>query len=310
VIVADRLGKRFGRRTALADATFHVARGEVVGFLGPNGAGKTTALRVLAGIFPPSSGRAIVGGVDVVADPHRVRAQVGYALERPALYPEMTVAGLLAFVARLRGAGGDGVRRAVERARLASLADRRIDTLSKGMRQRVGLAAALVGDPPVLLLDEPTTGLDPGERMETRRLVRALAPSHAVLLSSHELGDVESCCDRIVVLHRGRVLAEGPPADLATRLHVVPVIRVEARGPLPALRSAVAAVPGVVRVVATAGEADAVLLRVEAAGAREVRPAVAAAVAASGAALLGLEQVVPSLEELFLRIVDAEDASP
>lgn len=307
MIVADGLGKRFGRRTALADATFRVAPGEVVGFLGPNGAGKTTALRILAGVFPPSAGRASVAGVDVVAEPHRARRHVGYALERPALYPDMTVAALLAFVGRMRGVGRDAVASAVRATRLEPLADRRIETLSKGMRQRVGLALALVGEPPVLLLDEPTAGLDPGERMETRRLVRTLAPKHATLLSSHELGDVESCCDRIVVLHRGRVLAEGPPDDLAARLRAVPEVRVEARGPLGPLRDALAAVPGVARVVATAGESDRVLLLVEPAGGADVRPAVAAAVHAGGWALLALEQTVPSLEELFLRIVGGEE---
>jgi ABC-2 type transport system ATP-binding protein len=174
------------------------------------------------------------------------------------------------------------------------------------MRQRVGLAVALVGDPPVLLLDEPTAGLDPGERMETRRLVRALAPTHAILLSSHELGDVESCCDRIVVLHRGRVIAEGPPAELAARLHAAPTIRIEARGPLAPLRAAFAAVPGVARIVANEGEGDLVLLVVEPDGAADPRAALAAAVHAGGWALLGLEQAVPSLEEVFLRIVGDE----
>jgi ABC-2 type transport system ATP-binding protein len=306
VIVAERLGKHFGDRTALADVTFRVARGEVVGFLGPNGAGKTTALRILAGVFPPSRGRATVAGVDVVAHPHAARRHVGYALERPALYPEMTVASLLAFVARLRGAGGAAVGVAIARARLEALADRRIDTLSKGMRQRVGLAVALVGDPPVLLLDEPTAGLDPGERTATRGLVRTLAPDHAILLSSHELGDVESCCDRIVVLHRGRLLADGPPDELATRLHAVPTIRVTARAPRDVLVETLARIPGIHRVVPGLDDPDGVVALVEPDGSVDVRAQVAAAVHAGEWDLLGLEQVAPSLEEVFLRIVGAE----
>jgi len=310
VIVAERLGKRFGRHTALTDASFRVERGEVVGFLGPNGAGKTTALRILAGVFPPSRGGARVAGIDVVADPYGAKRHVGYAPERPALYPDMTVAAMLSFVARIRGAAEASVTRAAERARITAFADRHVAALSKGMRQRVGLAVALVGDPPVLLLDEPTAGLDPAERTEARRLIRELAASHAILLSSHELGDVESCCDRIVVLHEGRVLAEGPPDVLATRLHAAPTVRVEARAPLDALRDAVARVPGVIRVVAAPGDPGVVRLTIEPEEGRDVRAAVAAAVHVGGWDLLGLERTSPSVEDIFLHLVDRTEHRP
>jgi len=308
VIVAERLSKRFGDRTALEAVTFTVAAGEVVGFLGPNGAGKTTALRILAGVFPPSAGRAVVAGIDLAVDPIAAQRRLGYAPERPALHLEMRVRAQLAFIAGLRGAAADAVDAIIELARLGELADRRIETLSKGMRQRVGLATALVGDPPVLLLDEPTAGLDPSERTETRHLVRALAAGHAILVSSHELSDVEAFCDRVVILHHGRVLAEGPPEALAARIRARRAIQVEARAPAPALLASLEATAGVGAVRLVSERGGVTRCSVEPATDDDLRPVVARCVGDAGWSLLTLVRTEPSLEETFLRLVDEHDA--
>ena len=310
MIVAEQLSKRFGPRAAVEEVSLQVARGEVVGFLGPNGAGKTTTLRILAGVFPPTAGRAIVDGCDVVRDPLAARRRVGYAPERPALYGEMTVEGLLAFVAAMRDLVGARQRAAVglavERAGLTTVRARRIGALSRGFRQRVGIAVALVGDPPALLLDEPTAGLDPAQSAETRRLIRALGSERAVLVSSHALAEVETISDRVVILYRGRVLAAEPPASLARRLRPASRVDVEATAPADALAATLAAVPGVRSVERLPGADGQARCRVELEPARDVRPALAASVLARGWGLLALTPVETSLEEAFLTLVGRE----
>jgi ABC-2 type transport system ATP-binding protein len=310
VIEARHLTKRFGGRAAIEDVSLRVDRGQVVGFLGPNGAGKTTALRILAGVFPPTSGHALVGGHDLERAPLAARRRLGYAPERPALHLEMTVDGLLAFAAAMKDvplrARGAAVAAAAERAGLGDVRRRRIGALSKGYRQRLGLAAALVGDPPALLLDEPTAGLDPGQSAETRSLIRALGERHAVLVSSHALAEVEATCDRVVILHRGRVLAAESPARLAARLRPAARVEVEAGAAVEALAAALAAVPGVRAVEALAQKNGHARCRVELAPTVDARPALAAAVAAHGWDLLALTPVETSLEEAFLALIDGE----
>ncbi|HWP67206.1 MAG TPA: ABC transporter ATP-binding protein [Candidatus Limnocylindria bacterium] len=309
MIAARELTKRFGGRTAISAVSLDVAAGETVGFLGPNGAGKTTTLRILAGIFPPTAGSVRIGDADLGREPLRARASIGYLPERPALYGEMTVTALLRFVVALRGTR-DGTTperaaaAALERTRLGELANRRIHTLSKGMRQRVALAAAIVGDPPVLLLDEPTAGLDPTERTAARSLIRDLAPRRAVLLSSHLLEDVSTLCDRVIVLHRGRVIASDRPEKLATRLVARSPIDVVAHAPSVELATVLARVPGVRRVTAADDEGPAARCRVIAMPGHDVRPAVAAAVVEHGWPLLTLARAEPSLEEIFLDLVE------
>lgn len=309
MITARDLTKRFGGRTAIEAVSLEVAAGETVGFLGSNGAGKTTTLRILAGVFPASSGWVRIGEADLAREPLRARAQIGYLPERPALYGEMTVTALLEFVVALRGAAhGTAPRRAVarsiERTRLGDLARRRIHTLSKGMRQRVALAVATVGDPPVLLLDEPTAGLDPAERSEARALIRALAPGRAVLLSSHLLEDVSTLCDRVIVLHRGRVIASDRPANLAPRLAARSPVDVLARAPAAALSAALERVAGVRSVAVEHAEAGVTQCRVLPEADHDVRPALAAAVLAHGWELLTLSRAEPSLEHIFLDLVE------
>jgi len=309
VIAARDLTKRFGGRIAIEAVSLDVAAGETVGFLGPNGAGKTTTLRILAGVFPPSSGSVRIGDADLAHEPLRARAQIGYLPERPALYGEMTVTALLAFVASLRGVRGgtstrDAVDAAIARTRLGELAARHIHTLSKGMRQRVALAAAIVGDPPALLLDEPTAGLDPAERSEARALIRTLARERAVLLSSHLLDDVSTLCDRVIVLHRGRVIASDRPVTLAHRLVASSPIDVVARAPLTQLATALSRVAGVRSVIAGDEDAGVAHCRVSTFSDPDVRPGLAAAVLAGGWELLTLARAEPSLEDIFLDLVE------
>ncbi len=307
MIEARNLTKRFGRRTAIEDVSLRVARGEVVGFLGPNGAGKTTTLRVLAGVFPPTRGQALIDGHDLARDPLAARRLLGYAPEHPALHGEMTVRAELGYVAALRDVPAPGRRDAVERALehtgLGGLADRRIGVLSRGTRQRVGLAVALVGDPHALLLDEPTAGLDPTQGAEMRRLIRSLGARHAIFVSSHALADVETLCDRVVVLRRGRMLAEGVPAELAERLRPVALVDIDAAAPPDALEALLATVPGVRRVERLPAAAGHARCRVEAERGADLRAALAARVTESGWPLHALSPVEASLEEAFRALV-------
>jgi ABC-2 type transport system ATP-binding protein len=307
VIEARNVSKRFGRRTAIDDVSLRVARGEVVGFLGPNGAGKTTTLRVLAGVFPPTSGQALIDGHDLVSEPLRARRLLGYAPEHPALHGEMTVRRELDYVAALRDLPADtrraAVDRALDRTGLSTLADRRIATLSRGTRQRVGLALALVGDPPALLLDEPTAGMDPTQGADMRHLIRTLGSGHAVFVSSHALADVEALCDRVIVLHRGRVLAEGTPAALAGRLRAVALVDIEAIAPADALADMLRTVHGVLRVERLPAAAGHARCRVEGAGGADLCAGLAARVAAAGWPLCALTPVEASLQDAFLALV-------
>jgi len=315
VIEARQLAKRFGGRAAIEDVSLGVARGEVVGFLGPNGAGKTTTLRILAGVFPPTRGQALIDGHDVVRAPLAARRRLGYAPERPALHLEMTVAGLLDFAAGMKDVGGARARRtavedALARAVLGEVAARRIGALSKGVRQRLGLALALVGDPPALLLDEPTAGLDPEQSADMRRLIRGLGTERAVLVSSHALAEVEALCDRVVILHRGRVLSADTPARLAARLRPASRIDVEAAAPADALAAALVAVPGVRRVDLVTQANGHARCRVELEPGRDARAELAARVTGNGWGLLALAPVEVSLEEAFLALVAAEGERP
>ncbi len=214
--------KRFGPVEALSDISFAVRAGEIVGFLGPNGAGKTTTMRILAGIFPPTSGEVRVAGHDPQRDSLACRRSVGYFPEHAPNYPELSVRGYLGFVTRVkrlpRAGRAEAVARVLAACGLEAVAHRRIGTLSKGFRQRVGLAQALCGDPPILILDEPTIGLDPAQVVEIRDLVGGLRGSRTVLFSSHILSEVESLCERVVVIARGRIVGEGTPAELGERL--------------------------------------------------------------------------------------------
>jgi ABC-2 type transport system ATP-binding protein len=221
MIAVRHLSKRFGPIAAVDDISFAVARGEVLGFLGPNGAGKSTTMKMITGFLAPTSGTAVICGAEISQAPIAAKRHIGYLPEGAPAYPDMTPAGFLDFIARIRGfARAEAKRRiglAVERTQLDSVLDQPIETLSKGFKRRVGLAQALLHDPDVLVLDEPTDGLDPNQKHQVRRLIRALAPEKAIVISTHILEEVDAVCTRAIVIAAGRVLADGSPGALEAR---------------------------------------------------------------------------------------------
>jgi ABC-2 type transport system ATP-binding protein len=310
LIQAERLTKYYGATCAVDAVSFTVGRGEVAALLGPNGSGKSTVMRMVTGYFSPTSGRITIGGVDPGAQPATARRRVGYLPEQVSLYPELTVRRYLAFVAGVKGLAGGGARRAVgeamERCGLADVAERWAGTLSKGYRQRVGLAQALLGDPDVLVLDEPTVGLDPVQTVEMRTLLRALA-GRTVLLSTHILSEASALCSRIVILRRGRLLAEDTPTGLARRLGGTAELAVRVEGPVADVVGVLRALPGVahVEVLRADGEAGTAFL-LRAPDAEPVRRALAGALVARGWSLLEVRSSTPTLEDLFVRLVGTE----
>ncbi len=219
MIEIDHLTKRFGPITAVDDVSFTVARGEVLGFLGPNGAGKSTTMKMITGFLPPTAGRTRVAGFDVMQHPMEVKRRIGYLPEGAPLWPDMTTRSFLGFIAAIRGYDGSEAKRrigeAVAKTQLEGVLEQPIDTLSKGFKRRVGLAQALLHDPEVLILDEPTDGLDPNQKHEVRELIRAMAGTKAIIISTHILEEVDAVCSRAIVIARGRVLADKTPEELA-----------------------------------------------------------------------------------------------
>ncbi len=253
MIEVDGLTKRFGPHTVVDRVSFSVARGEVLGFLGPNGAGKSTTMRMVTGFLPPSAGRAVVCGFDVAVQPIEAKRRIGYLPEGAPLYADMTPRQLLGFFAEMRGISGRARRAriedAVEKVEIGEVLDQRIDILSKGFKRRVGLAQAIVHDPEVLILDEPTDGLDPNQKHEVRSLLRGMAGDKAIIISTHILEEVEAVCARAVIIARGRILADATPQDLMSRAphHNAVTLRV-GEDLAPGLSAELSAIAGVARV--------------------------------------------------------------
>jgi gliding motility-associated transport system ATP-binding protein len=307
MIEVSHLTKRFGDFTAVENVSFAVGEGECVGFLGPNGAGKTTTMRTIAGIFPPTSGRVVVAGHDVRDEPAAARRRLGYFPEHAPYYPEMSVRGYLAFVARAkrlpRASHSGHIERVIAACGLEDVRRRLIGKLSKGFRQRVGLAQALLGDPEVLVLDEPTSGLDPEQVSEIRELVKSFRGRRTILFSSHILSEVSQVAQRVVIIHRGRVLAEDTPERLARRLAGAVTVWLRMDAPIDEARRLLAELEGVREVAEQAGR-----LRVAATDELAVRR-VSQLVASRGWPLLELSQEALTLEDIFLRLVRAEPDS-
>jgi ABC-2 type transport system ATP-binding protein len=312
VIEVQHLTKRYGPVTAVDDVSFKAERGEILGFLGPNGAGKTTTMRVLTGYMPATEGKALVAGYDVLDQPIEAKRRTGYLPETPPLYPDMTVSDYLLFCARIKGVPRSErtsrVRTSMERTQVADMANRHCAKLSKGYRQRVGLAQALLHNPDVLILDEPTAGLDPKQIIETRRLIKGLGGDHTVILSTHILPEVSQTCNRIVIINKGRVVAVDTPDNLTSRLSgsATMYVQIDAMG--ADAEEALASVPGVTR-VSVSDKRDAIAgYEVESESRRDVRRDLAAVVVGRGWGLLELRPMRMSLEEIFLQVT-TEDAA-
>lgn len=307
MIEAQGLVKRYSTRTAIEDISFRVERGEILGFLGPNGAGKTTTMRILTGYMPPSAGSASIAGHDVVYDALAARQNLGYLPENVPLYPEMSVAGYLDYMARLRRVPQrrEAVARAMAQVHITDRADDRIGKLSKGYRQRVGLAQALLHNPPVLILDEPTVGLDPRQIIEVRELIRSLGGERTIILSTHILPEVSQLCQRIVILNKGRIAAVDTPQALTARLQGSQHIYLEVAQPTPETAVALAEIPGVEQVHAQAhGVFD-----IQHERDRDLRQSIAALVVERGWGLLELRAVRMSMEEIFMQLTTQEDTA-
>ncbi len=305
MIKTEHLCKRYDTLIAVDDVSFEVRPGEVLGFLGPNGAGKTTTMRMLAGFITPTSGRASICGHDVVEDALAAKASLGYLPEGAPLYGEMSVRGFLEFIADLRGL--EGARRTarldhvIGRLQLAPVLQQSIDTLSKGFRRRVGLAQAILHDPPVLILDEPTDGLDPNQKHEVRSLINEMAREKIVVISTHILEEVDAVCTRAIIISRGRIVADDTPHGLAakSRYHNAVSVRLAQTDQLAAVRAALAALPAVAAVEVS--EREARLTALPRAG-TAILPAVSELAARQGFALKELHLESGRLDEVFRTI--------
>ncbi len=311
MIEVEGLTKRYGRTTAVDGVSFRVQKGEILGFLGPNGAGKTTTMRILTGSLSATEGRAKVAGYDVFEDPIEVKKRVGYLPETPPLYTDMSVETFLDFCSKIKGVPAKlrrgKIDEAIEKTRVGDVRKKLIGQLSKGYRQRVGLALAILSNPEVLILDEPTAGLDPKQIIETRELIKGLGGEHTIVLSTHILPEVSMTCARVVIISKGRVVAEGTPDELTHRLRGAAALKIEARGDAARVAAAVRGVAGVASVREQAHDGVA-SLEIEAAAGYDVRPEVARAVVQGGFDLLAMQEMGMSLEEIFLHLTTTEPA--
>ena len=311
MIKVEGLTKRYGSTTAVRNISFEVEKGEIVGFLGPNGAGKTTTMRILTGFLPPTEGTASVGGMDVQEQPIEVKRRIGYLPESPPVYPEMSVRDYLEFVARLKGiASADMAARVdavVDRCSIGAVQGKLNGQLSKGYKQRVGLAQALIHNPDVLILDEPTAGLDPKQIIEVRELIRELGGEHTIILSTHILPEVSTTCGRVIIINDGKLEASDTPENLTSRLQGHDSVWVEVDGPAEEVEARIQAVQGVENVSRKTGQAGRSAWEVETGKDPAIRTELARTVIESGWGLYEVRSVGLSLEDIFLKLTGDED---
>jgi ABC-2 type transport system ATP-binding protein len=325
MIEVEGLSKVYGLQTAIENVTFSVEKGEILGFLGPNGAGKTTTMRILAGYLPATSGTAKVAGFDVETDSMAVRRSIGYLPETPPLYLDMTVEGYLHFVARIKGLNrSDRVTQVDSALKHCSLEDKRkvlIRKLSKGYRQRVGIAQAIVHNPPVIILDEPTVGLDPRQIIEVRNLIKSLAGQHTIILSTHILPEVSMTCDRVAIIDRGQVVATNTPDNLMAQLSEAAGYELEVEGDLAQVQPLLQAVPGVKKVEVTpmpeSSPSSFIFrpqtrsrLHIIATPGSEPGRAIASTLVSSGLGLYEMRRLRPTLEDVFMQLTMQDAIAP
>jgi len=312
MIEVDNLTKYYGDFPAIENISFTVNKGEILGFLGPNAAGKTTTMRVLTGFMPPTSGTARIAGFDVVYQSLEARRRIGYLPETVPLYTEMTVKDYLDFMGRLRGMNKQWRRRRISDVigvcRLEEYGSSIIGKLSKGFRQRVGIAQAILHEPEVLIMDEPTIGIDPIQVVETRKLIKGLGGEHTVILSTHILPEVSMVCERVIIINEGQVAAIDRPENLSERLKGTERIEVDIRGPFAQVMSALRDIPGVQEVTRTDRE-DVGSYSIESASGAELSELISDLVLQRGWGLLRLQPIQMSLEEIFLRLTTMESDS-
>jgi ABC-2 type transport system ATP-binding protein len=306
MIEVSGLVKSYGPIHAVKDIHFNVKKGEVVGFLGPNGAGKSTTMKIITGSMAPTGGSVRVAGFDVFEDPVEVKKRIGYLPENPPVYGEMSVESYLRFVARLKGVSRDQVskqvEKSIEKTDLGSVRRRLIQNLSKGFRQRVGIAQALVSDPEVLILDEPTSGLDPRQVAEVRALIQELKGEHTIILSTHILPEVQTMCERIIIINRGSIVAEDSLEGLSNRMAGSSYVRIRVARPSAGFESILKALPGVSNVVKTDENYS-----VQIAGGDGAVETIAEATVQAKVGLLEIRREIVDLEEIFLKLTTSEE---
>lgn len=306
MIQVEELTKDYGPRRAIDRISFHAEKGEILGFLGPNGAGKTTTMRILCGYMPPTMGKASIAGFDVIDKSLEVRKRVGYLPESVPLYPDMTIFEYLKFMADLRHIRNseDRVDAVLESVHMEDRSESYISSLSKGMRQRVGLAQALLHEPDVLILDEPTIGLDPAQIREVRNMIRNIGEEHTVLLSTHILSEAQQMCDRVLIINKGKIVAEDSPEQLQLRLAGAQNVAVQVVGDDKEAEKIIASVTGVIKVEKTADGQ----YQFETSPGQDVRPSVARNLIEHGIDLLEMRPMGLSLEDIFLELTRDQPA--
>ncbi len=314
MIKVEALTKRYARHLAVDHISFEVEKGQIIGFLGPNGAGKTTTMRMLTCFMPPTEGTAQVAGFDILEKPMEVKKRIGYLPESPPVYPEMEVIEYLDFVGRIKGIPKSNLKTRIgevmEKCAIADVQKKEIGKLSKGYRQRVGLAQAILHNPDVLVLDEPTAGLDPHQIMETRDLIKGLAGDHTIILSTHILPEVEQTCQRVIIIAKGRLVATDTVENLTSRLHGSENVALEviAGSESPdSVRLRLEKVPGVAKVLYKESKGEITRFTVESDKDRQIRPELARCVVEAGWKLNELHAMGASLEEIFLELTASKE---
>ncbi|NLY69997.1 MAG: ATP-binding cassette domain-containing protein [Clostridiales bacterium] len=311
MINIDHLVKRYGNKYAVNDISFKVGEGEIVGFLGPNGAGKSTTMNILTGYLSYTSGTVEVGGLDIIDHAFEVKKMIGYLPEQPPLYSDMTVEDYLNFVYDLKKCTFNRKKHIMEICEVVRIADvykRLIGNLSKGYRQRVGIAQALVGNPKILVLDEPTIGLDPRQIVEVRNLIRTLGLDHTIILSTHILSEVQAVCDRVIIINRGKLVADKRTEDIATAVEGNRRLNAKICGPQKEVLSLLRAQPGVTSVEAIGQhDADSITYLIESEAGVDIRKPLFSILAKNNYPIIGLEAVGAGLEDVFLSLVDAKE---